>query len=223
MAQRPNKMSNVSNVRNFSALRQFIRERGPVERCELCSADLAAEHPHLIEPIGRKLLCACDPCSILFSGQSGTKYRRVPRRIVALTDFRITDAQWEALMIPINMAFLFFSEPQQKIVALYPSPAGATESLLPLDSWDDIVNDNPILKNMEPDVEALLVSRVDRMHGRSSAEYYLAPIDECYKLVGLIRANWRGFSGGSEVWDQIAQFFETLKRRANVVSGAARA
>jgi uncharacterized protein DUF5947 len=164
-----------------------------------------------------------DACSILFSGQSGTKYRRVPRRILALTDFRITDVQWEALMIPINMAFLFFSEPQQKIVALYPSPAGATESLLPLDSWQDIVRDNPILKNMEPDVEALLVSRVDRMHGRSSAEYYLAPIDECYKLVGLIRANWRGFSGGTEVWDQIAQFFETLKRRANVVSGAARA
>ena len=126
-------------------------------------------------------------------------------------------------MIPINMAFLFFSEPQQKIVALYPSPAGATESLLPLDSWEDIVRDNPVLKNMEPDVEALLVSRVDRMHGRSSAEYYLAPIDECYKLVGLIRANWRGFSGGTEVWDQIAHFFETLKRRANVASGAARA
>ena len=216
-------MSDASNTRNFPALRRFIRERPPAELCELCSAELAVEHQHLIEPVARKLLCACDACSILFSGQAGARYRRVPRRILSLNEFQITDAQWEALMIPINMAFLFHSEPQQKIVALYPSPAGATESLLPLDAWEDITSNNPILRNLEPDVEALLVSRVDRMHGRSSAEYYIAPIDECYKLVGLIRANWRGFSGGAEVWDQIAQFFGSLKRRASPVSEAARA
>lgn len=216
-------MSNGTNVRSFAALKQFVRERAPVEHCELCSLEVPSDHQHLIEPIGRKLLCACDACSILFSGQAGTKYRRVPRRILSLPDFRITDAQWEALMIPINMAFLFYSEPQQKIVALYPSPAGATESLLPLDSWAEIAGENPILNHMEPDVEALLVSRVDRMHGRSSAAYYLAPIDECYKLVGLIRSNWRGFSGGAEVWEKIGGFFESLKRRASVVNEAARA
>ncbi len=192
-----------------------------MEHCELCSAELAAEHQHLIEPITRKLLCACDACSILFSGQAGAKYKRVPRRILALTDFRISDAQWDSLRIPINMAFFFYSEANQKIVALYPSPAGATESLLLLDSWEEIVRHNPVLQGMEPDVEALLVSRVDRMHDRSSAEYYVAPIDECYKLVGLIRANWKGFSGGSEVWGQIERFFEDLRRRATVVSEAA--
>lgn len=217
------KMSNVSNMRSFSALREFIRERGPVEHCELCSLDLVAEHQHLIDPENRKLLCACDACSILFSGQAGARYRRVPRRILALADFRMSDAQWEALMIPINMAFFFYSEPRQKIIALYPSPAGATESLLPLDSWEHVVAANPILKNMEPDVEALLVSRVDRMHDRSSAEYYIVPIDECYKLVGLIRSNWRGFSGGTEVWEQIGRFFATLKRRSKGLNEAARA
>jgi hypothetical protein len=216
-------MSNASNVRGFMALRQFVRDRGPVERCELCSADLVVQHQHLIEPVARKLLCACDPCSILFSGQAAARYKRVPRRILALTDFRISDAQWDSLSIPINMAFFFYSEPNQKIVALYPSPAGPTESLLSLDSWEEIVRNNPVLQGMEPDVEALLVSRVDRMHDRSSAEYYLAPIDECYKLVGLIRANWKGFSGGAEVWEQIERFFEDLKRRADVVSEAARA
>lgn len=216
-------MSNATNMRSFAALRHFIRERGPVEHCELCSAELAVEHQHLIDPLNRKLLCACEACAILFSGQSAAKYRRVPRRILSLKNLQITDAKWEALMIPINMAFFFYSEPQKKVVALYPSPAGATESLLPLDAWEDIVTDNPILKSMEPDVEALLVSRVDRMHDRSSAEYYIAPIDECYKLVGLIRANWRGFSGGTEVWEQIARFFEGLKRRGTVVSEAARA
>lgn len=216
-------MSNVSNVRGFATLRRFIRERGPVEHCELCSAELAAGHQHLVEPRIRKLLCACDACSILFSGQTGSKYRRVPRRILSLGNFRMTDAQWEALMIPINMAFFFYSEPQQKVVALYPSPAGATESLLQLDSWKDIVEENPVLGTMEPNVEALLVSRVDRTHGRSTAEYYVAPIDECYMLVGLIRARWRGLSGGTEVWGEIARFFESLKRRSSQVSEAPRA
>ena len=210
-------------MRSFASLRRFIRERGPAETCELCSAGLAAEHGHLVEPRSRKLLCACDACSILFSGQNGSKYRRVPRRIVSLADFRMTDAQWEALMIPINMAFFFYSEPQQRVVALYPSPAGPTESLLPLASWQDIVEENPVLRTMEPDVEALLISRVDRMRGRSSAEYYLAPIDECYKLVGLIRARWRGLSGGTEVWGEIAGFFESLKRRSSQASEAPRA
>ena len=126
----------------------------------------------------------------------------------------MSDAQWDGLMVPINMAFFFYSSPRQKVVALYPSPAGPTESLLPLDSWQDIVEENPILSAMEPDVEALLVSRVDRSHGRSNAEYYLAPIDECFKLVGLIRAHWRGLSGGAEVWEEIASFFEGLKHRS---------
>lgn len=200
---------------SLATLRRFIRQRAPVERCELCSAELAAEHQHLLEPATRKLVCACEACSVLFSGQAAAKYRRVPRRIRFLADFRMSDAQWDALMVPINMAFFFHSSPQQKVVALYPSPAGPTESLLSLDSWQDIVEENAILSGMEPDVEALLVSRVDRTHGRSSAEYYLAPIDECFKLVGLIRAHWRGFSGGSEVWEEIARFFDSLKLRSS--------
>lgn len=205
---------------DFSALRRFIRERPPVEQCELCSVELVPEHQHLIDPAKRKIICACDACSILFSGQGGTKYKRVPRRVLSLNEFRLTDAQWEALMIPINMAFFFHSGSLEKIVALYPSPAGATESLLSLSAWEDIEIDNPILKSMEADVEALLVSRVDHMHGQSTAQYFIAPIDECYKLVGLIRANWRGFSGGTEVWERIGQFFEQLKKRARSVSEA---
>lgn len=208
---------------SLATLRRFIRKRAPAERCELCSADLRDEHQHLLEPATRILLCACEACSVLFSGQLGTKYRRVPRRIRFLADFRMTEAQWDGLMVPINMAFFFYSSPGQKVIALYPSPAGPTESLLPLDSWQDIVQENPILGGMEPDVEALLVSRVDRTHGRSSAEYYLAPIDECFRLVGLIRARWRGLSGGTEVWEEIARFFESLKQRSSGGSEVARA
>jgi hypothetical protein len=205
----PQTASGNQDASAFAALRRFVRQRAMVERCDMCSAELAAEHQHLVEPQSRQLVCACQPCALLFSNQKGTKYKSVPRRIRFLSDFHLTDAQWEGLMIPINMAFFFHSTPDAKVIALYPSPAGPTESLLALDSWDEIVRDNPKLRSMEPDVEALLVNRV-----KEPAECYIVPIDECYKLVGLIRANWRGLSGGAGVWEEIERFFDVLKKRA---------
>jgi hypothetical protein len=200
----------------IGSLRRFVRPRGTTtgaavvaEHCELCSAELTAEHQHLVDPLSRQLVCACDPCAILFSGEAEKKFKRVPRRIRSLPDFRLTDGQWESLLIPIQLAFFFHSTPDGKVLALYPSPAGPTESLLALDSWNEVVAENPILREMEPDVEALLVNRVGGV-----GEYYLVPIDECYKLVGLIRAHWRGLSGGTEVWREIKGFYAGLNERA---------
>jgi hypothetical protein len=67
---------------------------------------------------------------------------------------------------------------------------------------------------MEADVTALLVNRVGHARGSAPAEYYLVPIDECYKLVGLIRTHWRGLSGGTEVWREITTFFTALKKKS---------
>ncbi len=198
---------------SIAALRRFMPKRAPAEQCDLCGATVAAEHEHLVEPETRKLLCACSACAVLFSAQTGTKYKRVPRTARRLRDFQLTDSQWESLLVPIDMAFFFYSTPLGKLVALYPSPAGPTESLLSLESWTEIENANPILRTIQPDVEALLVNRV-----RGARHYYIAPIDECYKLVGLIRANWRGLSGGAEVWQAIEEFFTALGARATVVS-----
>jgi hypothetical protein len=206
----------------FGALRQFVRRKRDVERCELCSAEVGSNHSHLIEPATRKLLCACDACAILFSAM-GAKYKRVPRRVLSLQDFHLSDGQWESLMVPINMVFFFRSTPDARVVAFYPSPAGATESLLELETWQDIEDANPIIKEMESDVEALLVNRVGHARGFTAPEYYVLPIDECYKLVGLIRAHWKGLSGGTEVWQEIGYFFESLKRRASVVGEKASA
>jgi len=206
----------------FGVLRQFVRRRRNQERCELCSAEVAAEHPHLIEPRTRKLLCTCDACAILFSA-SGTKYKRVPRRVLALEKFHLSDAQWESLRIPINMAFFYRSTPDARVVAFYPSPAGATESQLALETWSELEDVNPVLKDMEADVEALLVNRVAYARGAAASAYYVLPIDECYKLVGLIRSKWRGLAGGAEVWQTIGEFFEQLKQRAIVVTERANA
>jgi hypothetical protein len=122
----------------------------------------------------------------------------------------MTDAQWEDLHIPINLTFFFHSTPAARVLAMYPGPAGATESLLSLESWRDLVDNNPALGQMEADVEALLVNRIGLVR-----EYYLAPIDTCYKLVGLIRSQWRGLSGGAEVWEEIRRFFSELKERSD--------
>jgi hypothetical protein len=207
----------------FAALKQFARRRAFVERCEMCSRGLPPEHEHLVEPAARKLVCACDACAILFEAQAGTKYKRVPRQVVFLPEFQLSDGQWDSLMVPIEMAFFFKSSPQEKLIALYPSPAGPTESLLSLDTWTDIAQANPILNEMETDVMALLVNRVGHVRGAAPAEYYLVPIDECYKLVGLIRTHWRGLSGGTEVWREIGGFFSSLKKRARLVGEGAHA
>ena len=184
----------------------------------MCSLELRAGHPHLIEIRQRKLLCACDACALLFSGQA-SKYKRVPRRVQALRDFHLSDAEWNGLMVPINMAFFFENSIEGRMVAMYPSPAGATESLLALESWNAILERNLALTEMEEDVEALLVNRLGYARGYSRAEYYVLPIDECYKLVGLIRAHWKGLSGGTEVWQEIGEFFKSLKERASNAGG----
>jgi Family of unknown function (DUF5947) len=202
----------------FTTLRQFARKRANVERCEMCSNELSADHQHLIEPAARKLICSCDACAILFSGHGGAKFKRVPRRVRFLPNFQMTDGQWDSLMIPIEMAFLFLSTPHGKVVAFYPSPAGATESLLSLETWNDVVQENPILNEMEPDVEALLVNRVGSGRG-IRPEFYVVPMDECYKLVGLIRMHWRGLSGGTEVWREVGAFFAGLKSKAGAQTG----
>jgi len=201
------------NDNAFAALRQFARKRRAAEVCELCSIELAPEHQHLIEPAARKLVCACDACAILFSSQAGSKFKRVPRRTRFLPRFQISEAQWDGLMIPIELAFFFRDGSSGKVSAFYPGPAGATESLLSLEAWDEIEQENPALREMEPDVEALIANRVGATRG-VAAQYFIVPIDECYKLVGLIRLNWHGLSGGTEVWREVGNFFASLAERS---------
>lgn len=183
----------------------------PAERCELCDEPIAPEHRHVLDLSTRELMCACRGCSILFDRDAagGGHYRLVPERRLALVDFELDDVMWEELRIPVDMAFFFHDSGEQRAKAFYPSPMGPTESLLELTAWQDLERRNPVLATMAPDVEALLVNRA-----RGARRHWLAGIDECYGLVGLIRTRWRGFTGGKEVWLGIEELFEDLDRRS---------
>ena len=193
----------------LASLRRFLRPRAARERCELCGAGLGPDHAHLVEVAARRLHCACQACAILFSGQGAGKYRRVPRDARLLADFRLTDVQWEELNLPIGLAFFLHSTPAGRVVALYPSPGGATEALPSPEAWQALGDDNPVLRDLEPDVEALLVNRLG-----PTPECYRVGVDRCYELVGLIRTHWRGLSGGTAVWEEIGRFFQALREQA---------
>ncbi len=192
---------------SVGALRKYVRPRESEEKCDACGASIPAEHVHQFDPKTRRIRCACRSCALLY----GTVYREIPRRVRQLSNFQISDAQWEDLLIPISLAFFSYSSTVGKVIALYPGPAGAAESLLRLEAWEEIAESNPELREMQPDVEALLVNRVG-----ATREYFLVPIDECYKLVGVIRLHWRGLSGGSVVWGEISHFFDELRRRGHI-------
>jgi hypothetical protein len=191
----------------FGSLQRFVRRRrAVVEKCELCGASIAPEHQHVYALETRRITCACDPCAILFVDNTKQPYRRIPRDVRLLQDFALDDQEWDSLLIPIRLAFFVHSSVAGRVVAQYPSPGGAMESALDLEYWSAIAAKNPILDRFAPDVEALLVNRVSE-----PAQYYRAPIDRCYHLVGIIRSHWRGLSGGSEVWTQIDDFFRQMR------------
>jgi hypothetical protein len=202
-------MSTVTGKPVLSAittLRRFVRKPQPsVEVCELCAARLSAGHQHLLEVEQRRVTCACDACAILFSGQARQRFRRIPREVRILRDFQLHDQEWDSLLIPIKLAFFVYSSTAGRMVAQYPSPGGAMESTLDLEYWSQIVVRNPVLRNLHPDVEAILVNRI------AEPEYYRAPIDQCFRLVGILRTNWRGLSGGEDVWQEIHRFFNDLR------------
>jgi Family of unknown function (DUF5947) len=206
----------VSSRLQELAQRRVAEQRPDEQRCELCAEPIVPEHRHLLDLQSRRLLCACRACTILFdrSGAGGGHYRLIPDRVRVVEDLTLDETDWQRFEIPVEMAFFFHSSAAGRVVAFYPSPLGATESLLDLDAWGELVDANPVLVELEPDVEALFVNRVG-----GKREHWLLPVDRCYELVGLVRTHWKGFGGGSEVWAALDAFFDGLRPRAKRVTG----
>jgi hypothetical protein len=185
--------------------------RAPAERCDLCGTTLSEDHRHLLQLTERRIVCSCEPCWALHSGDA--EYRPTGMRELWLEAFACDDELWAAFSIPIRLAFFMRSSVTDSVVAFYPSPAGATESELPLEPWGRLVAANPVLEQLDADAEALVVNRLSE-----PPQHAILPIDRCYELVGLIRSRWEGISGGTAIDHTVAEFFERLRARAAVVS-----
>jgi len=194
-------------------LREYAARRRPAsgERCEFCGVEIGAVHGHLVDLPRRALLCVCRGCYLLFThdGAGGARFRAVPERYAVVAEFAASGDAWDALPIPIGLAFIFVNGATGQPTAFYPSPAGATESELSLDAWKGIATTVPALQEMAADVEALLVRRT-----AVAIDALIVPIDACYELVGRIRRAWRGFQGGDAVWCEIDEFFSRARARA---------
>lgn len=182
-----------------------------LERCDLCGAPVAAGHRHLLDLRARELMCACRACTVLFDrgAAGGGQYRLVPDRRLRVEDFLLDDVAWADLRLPVDLAFFVHDSEAGRVRAYYPGPMGATESLLGLEAWQALEAANPVLATLEPDVEALLVDRA-----QGARHHFIVPIEDCFALVGLIRTYWKGLTGGRDVWQEIAGFFDGLARRA---------
>jgi hypothetical protein len=198
----------------FASLKRFAGSAPRVERCELCGATVGTIHPHLLDRATRAIECACVACALLFSNQQEGRFLRIPSEVRAARDLASdqADLEWEALALPIDLAF-FIRRADGRLWAKYPSPAGAIESSLPLESVERTLASSSAA-GMQPEVQALLVSRIA---GDEAA--FLVPIDECYRLTGLIRMKWRGLSGGTEVRIAIRDFLAEMRARAGMTAG----
>lgn len=189
------------------------------ERCEMCSESIADEHQHVVDVADRQLMCVCRACYLLFTDSNAElRYRAVPDRYLAFPDFALDRRAWEALQIPVGVAFFFANSALGRTVAFYPGPAGACESELDLDAWNAISGADSRVSLLADDVEALLV-RVPETDSSEDGEFaqpqsYLVPIDACYEFVGRLRMLWRGFDGGQEARAFIESFFAQIAARA---------
>jgi hypothetical protein len=189
------------------------------ERCEMCSEDIADEHQHVVNVEGRQLMCVCRGCYLLFTdGTAQLRYRSVPDRYLHFPDLALGRLEWEALQIPVGLAFFFRNSALDKTVGFYPGPAGATESELDLDAWSLITTADSRLAMMADDVEALLVRVPDDPDRDGDPECFLVPIDACYEFVGRLRTLWRGFDGGQQAREYIDDFFDQITTRCREVT-----
>jgi Family of unknown function (DUF5947) len=179
------------------------RRSDAVERCGLCAAVVAPEHRHVLDDAQGGVACACPACTLLLDGGAagGGHYLLIPDRRT-----RLTDVATDSLNVPVGLAF-FVRQADGRVLAHYPSPLGTTESAIDPDAWRAVERSSPAIAAMRPRVEALLV-RASGIPVRN--EHWILPLDDCFRLVAVIRQHWTGMAGGSAVWREIARFFAEL-------------
>lgn len=199
-------MDNTSIITKLRKIAKPLPQQ-EIEKCSFCGRRLPEDHRHLVDLSVMKFMCTCEMCMITMPAKGN--YKPLPQRYLRLEDFNLPDELWADFLIPVNMAFFVMSTLRQGTVAYYPAPTGATESKLKMEPWQELKLLNPILNDLNPDLEALLINRLE-----DSNQYFIVPVDSCYKLIGMIRIAWKGIFGGTEVNQVINNFFKELNERS---------
>jgi hypothetical protein len=195
-----------AGVTATGALARLVRSAAdrpvrPEENCDLCAQPVPEDHRHLVDTGRDEVLCACRPCALLFAKDPASEghYRLVPRRRV-----RLAPVSTEPLGVPVGLAY-FVPREDGSVLAHYPSPAGATRWEADASAWRQVVAECPQLGTLAADVEALLVNTA-----RGRPQHWIVPVDDCLRMVAVVRREWRGLSGGSRVWPAVERFFDDL-------------
>jgi Family of unknown function (DUF5947) len=212
-------------VTRLTALERFVRRSSGYEpaadaACELCAAPLDERHRHVLELAPRALRCACGACAVLFDDphSGGGRWRTIPNRVLVDPGWSPTVATLSSLRLPVQLTAVYFDSPRRRHFALHPSPGGAVESELDEGQWRSLAAESPLAARLTDDVEALLFRG---RRGAAVLRCWLAPIDACYELAGVMRLHWRGFDGGDEARAAIDEFFARLEARAEAISAGA--
>jgi hypothetical protein len=200
------------------AFERLIREAAAGERapsCDLCALPLDDPHRHLLDTRpdegaenggvpGGDLLCACRACGLLFApdGVEQGRYLAVPDRRI-----RLDPVPTDRLGVPVGLAF-FVPAPNGTVSAHYPSPAGVGRWEVDSGAWRELAAERTELSEVAPLVQALTVNTV-----RGREQHWVLPLDDCFRLVALVRREWHGLSGGSRVWTAVDDFFANLTER----------
>lgn len=192
-----------------AALERLIRQRPRIrqdvaQRCDLCGEPVPDEHRHVLDTDRHEVQCACHACGVLFQRPAASAGHY---RMIGLRRLRLAELPTAGLGVPVGLAF-FVQDPAGRVIAHYPSPLGTTDWEVDADAWAHLTSQEPALAGMQPEVEALLVNTAWGAH-----EYWLVPVDDCFRLVALVRREWKGLSGGGTVWPRITEFFAELTER----------
>lgn len=189
------------------ALRRFREASTDATRCAFCGMAVESAHPHRLDPEGWQVICACNACDRDRADEP--RLRRVGHRVEKIEDPRVGERMLMVVDVPVGLAF--FTRTRRAANVFYPAPTGTAEARIDVETWAALEAELPEVARLEPEVEAIVVSLSPR-------RTFVVPIDECFRLAGMLRSAWVGWSGGAEARSAIEDFFATLETRAN--SGA---
>lgn len=184
-------MSLSPTQRGSHALKRFTlrdaRSKPPpvVDQCELCAAPLRDSHDHLLDPQARKALCTCPACAMLFSdvSEAAQRYVRLQTHVAPLPDAALSEADLEALGVPVRLVVLCPSALHDALFMLYPSAAGVVEGHAPFAAWCALITRHIALEPVQVDRDAVVV---DLRAGKRIVLH--VSLDVAYELLGSLQS-----------------------------------